>query len=136
MKSADDLPQPVRELLECHIDSIEKLEVLLILHGGRDRGWTTRELTARFNRPVPIGRALQSLKDCGLAQTRARDPDAQHVYEPANPALDEAATALVRAYRDHPIAVIRFMSANAIERLRRSAMRAFSDAFVSRNRKG
>jgi hypothetical protein len=44
--------------------------------------------------------------------------------------------ALAAAYERAPIEVMKVMSAHAIDRVRSSAMRAFSEAFVLRKKRG
>ncbi len=40
-----ELPEDVRELLKKHVESYEHLEILVRLHGERDRQWTARDLS-------------------------------------------------------------------------------------------
>ena len=42
----------------------------------------------------------------------------------------ETLARLVEVYEEQPIEIIKLMSANAIERVRTAALRAFADAFV------
>ena len=59
-----------------------------------------------------------------------------YTYADEDSARDAIIGSLERLYRDEPIQIMQLMSANAIERLRTSTIRAFADAFVVRKDKG
>jgi hypothetical protein len=56
-------------------------------------------------------------------------------YAPATVALDAGVSALARAYADQRLEIMKLISANAIERLRTAAIRAFSDSFLIRRKR-
>jgi hypothetical protein len=66
----------------------------------------------------------------GLVSRRDGAPQAVYCYSPQDPKLHEAVVGLAREYREQPIAIIKLLSTNAIERVRTAALRTFADAFV------
>lgn len=125
----------VRIFLRDYIDSFESLEVLLLLRRERT-DWTAEELCRRFNIRAPqIDDALDSLVRGRLVNTTKQNVLSSYTYADEDIARDAIVASLERAYRDEPIQVMQLMSANAIERLRNSALRAFADAFVVRKGK-
>jgi len=61
------LPEDVRQFLHQNIDSVEQLEVLLLLWRTPERGWTSDEVaTAVYSHPSPVVRGLSKLNGKGL----------------------------------------------------------------------
>ena len=131
-----DLPEDVRALLREHIETYEQLEVLLLLRRARHEKWTVAGLAARLQvRDELIDSALEGLRTAGLVAVTAAAPAPHFAYLPATSSLDAAAGRLDRDYAERPIRIIQLMSANAIERVRTSALQTFADAFVLKKKK-
>lgn len=127
--------EAVRAFLRDYIDSFESLEVLLLLRRERT-ACTADELCGRLTTRAPlIEDALASLARARLVST---DQNAlrSYKYVDEDSARDSIVGSLESLYRDEPIRIMQLMSANAIERLRTSTIRAFADAFVVRKEKG
>jgi hypothetical protein len=125
LHGTDELPSAVRQLLRDHVHAYEELELLLLMSSQPDAAWTPDDVAVR----VRIDRSLA--KEV-LQRLHAQGVLAE---EPAGPAFrpaiaPEVLTALGRAYDVNRLAVMNFMSANALERLRTSALRAFASAFL------
>ena len=128
--------EAIRDFLRDCIDSFESLEVLLLLYRERT-AWTADELCRRFKIRAPvIDDALASLVRARLVSTTEQNVLTSYKYADEDLVRDALVASLERTYRDEPIQVMQLMSANAIERLRSGAIRAFADAFVFRNDKG
>jgi len=126
-----DLPEDVHGLLREHIETYEQLEVLLLLRRERHEKWTAAALAARLQvRAELIATALAGLERAGLVVVGGEASAPHFTYRPATAGLDAAADRLDREYRERPIRIIQLMSANAIERVRTSALQTFADAFV------
>jgi len=131
-----DLPEDVRALLREHIETYEQLEVLLLLRRERYEEWTMAALAARLQVRVElIASALEGLETAGLAVVTGEASAPQFTYRPATSGLDAATGRLDREYAERPIRIIQLMSANAIERVRTSALQTFADAFVLKKKK-
>ena len=137
------LTDDVRALLRERIESYEELETLLALERLRGAGKTADELSAAAHVGAPlIERALRSLEARALiergaspAAGSARELEPRYFYAPASPELDGAVRALAKLYAEQPIAIIKLMSENAIQRVRTGAARAFADALILRKDK-
>lgn len=128
--------EAVRAFLRDYVDSFESLEVLLLLHRERTAR-TADELGRHFKIRAPvIDDALASLVRAGLVNTPERSVLTAYRYADEDLVRDALIALLERTYRDEPIKIMQLMSANAIERLRNGAIRAFADAFVFRKDKG
>jgi predicted transcriptional regulator len=134
--AADDLPEDVRKLLREHIESYEQLELLLLLRTELDHRWTVDALSARFRIPASLASlALDELQRAGFVQARAPGAEKQYVYVAQRDPVEATLNRLAQAYREHPIPILKQMSANAIERVRTAALRTFADAFLLRKDK-
>ena len=127
------LPADVQSLLREHVSSYEQLHILLLLFQERV-DWSAEALAARFKLPVTsISAALSVLASHGLVIPTSEPPDPKYRY--ASPMNEPAVEALVHAYQKQPLAVIRFLAEQSIERIRADALRAFADAFLFRKDK-
>ncbi|MGH7580127.1 MAG: hypothetical protein ACREM9_08145 [Gemmatimonadales bacterium] len=122
------LPEDVHLFLHQHIDSVEQLEVLLLLWRTPERGWTSEEVaTAVYSHPSSVVRRLAMMLGQGLL--RERDPGC-YQYAPRTSELHTTVTRLDHMYRERRVAVITLIASKPIENVR-----AFSDAFRIRRKK-
>ena len=122
------LRQDVRQFLHQNIESVEQLEVLLLLWRMPERGWTSDEVaTAIYSHPSSVVRRLAMLLGQGLL--REREPGCFQ-YAPRTAHLHSAVTHLDQMYRERRVAVIALIASKPIENVR-----AFSDAFRIRRNK-
>ncbi len=122
------LPDDVRVFLHQNIDSVEQLEVLLLLWRTPDRGWTSEEVAiAVYSHPSSVVRRLAMLLGQGLL--RERQPGC-YQYAPRTVELHQTVTQVDRMYRERRVAVITLIASKPIENVR-----AFSDAFRIRKKK-
>jgi len=122
------LPDDVRQFLHQNIDSVEQLEVLLLLWRTPERGWTSDEVaTAVYSHPSSVVRRLAMLLGQGLL--REREPGC-YQYGPRTGELHQTVTRVEHIYRERRVAVITLIASKPIENVR-----AFSDAFRIRRKK-
>jgi hypothetical protein len=122
------LPEDVRHFLHQNIESVEQLEVLLLLWRTPERGWTSEEVaTAVYSHPSSVVRRLALLLRQGLL--REREPGCFQ-YAPPTARVHETVTHLDHMYRERRVAVITLIASKPIENVR-----AFSDAFRIRRKK-
>jgi hypothetical protein len=122
------LPENVHHFLHQNIDSVEQLEVLLLLWRTPARGWTSEEVaTAVYSHPTSVVRRLALLLGQGLL--REREPGC-YQYAPRTADLHETVSHLDHMYRERRVAVITLIASKPIENVR-----AFSAAFRIRLKK-
>ncbi|HEX5752662.1 MAG TPA: hypothetical protein VFZ09_41040 [Archangium sp.] len=121
---AGDLPEAVRRLIAEHIDSVEQLEILLLLHQHPERSWTA-ESVARELRISPLS-AGDRLKDMARAAILARvqGSEAEYRYAPESPQMGEAVSGLAAAYSERRVTVINLIFSKPVDKIR-----TFADAF-------
>jgi hypothetical protein len=122
------LPDDVHRFLYQNIDSVEQLEVLLLLRRGPERGWTADEVARElYSHPSSILHRMASLSGRGLL--RELEP-ACYQYAPRSTELHDTVTRVAETYRERRVAVITLIASKPIENVR-----AFSDAFRFRRPK-
>ena len=121
-----NIPDDIHRFLLANIESVEQLEVLLLLWRGADTDWTAEAVArALYSQPSSVARRLATLHHKGLlAQT-----DGRYRYAPKTDALGETVTRLADLYRERRVAVITVIASKPMENVR-----AFSDAFRLRKR--
>jgi hypothetical protein len=124
----NDLPEDVGQFLHQNIDSVEQLEVLLLLWRTPERGWTSQEVAIEiYSHPSSVVRRLVLLLGQGLL--REQEPGC-YQYAPRTAELHHTVTQLNQVYRERRVAVITLIASKPIENVR-----AFSDAFRIRRKK-
>jgi len=130
------LDATVGQLLSEHVTSYEQLETLLLLHAHSERTWTVAQVAEHIRiDDANVALALMELCSHQLLERDAGRPVIEYHYNPANGLLAKAVDLLATAYRDQRLEIVRLMSANAIERMRSTAARTFSDAFLLKGKK-
>ncbi len=119
-----DLPEEVRRLIADHIDSVEQLEILLLLYQHPERTWDA-ESVARELRVAAIsaGERLEDMAHSGLL-TRKDGKPVEYRYAPANAALGDAVRGLSTAYSERRVTVINLIFSKPVDKIR-----TFADAF-------
>jgi hypothetical protein len=132
------LPEDVRQLVLDHVESFEKLEILMLLREHPETGWTADSVSARLSLSSSSATAaLRALHGSRLLDLRA-GAEPVFRYAPALPKLARTVEGLAAVWEHDRLSVMKFMATSALERVRFSAVRAFADAFSlgGRNVKG
>ena len=126
--SPEALPDEARELIRRHIDSLARLDVLLVLYRDPGDRWSAARMGRQMRASAKWARGqMQALERAGFADCAADE----WAYAPADERTDRATKALVDACRaDWPAVTREVMGARA------SGAQAFSDAFRFRRRDG
>jgi AraC-like DNA-binding protein len=122
------LPQDVHQFLYQHIESVEQLEVLILLLERPERGWSPDEVARElYSHPASIARRLAMLLGQGLL--REIEPGC-YQYAPRTGDLHATTIRVAAMYRERRVAVVTLIASKPIENVR-----AFSDAFRLRRNK-
>jgi hypothetical protein len=126
----ETLPKNVHAFLRNCVESYEQLELLLFLRENAAVEWPMSEITERKRFPADeTEEAVRGLLAAGCIAERT-EPRRAIRYAPRDEGQAEAIDQLAAAYAARPLAIIKLMNANAIERVRSAAMDTFADAFV------
>lgn len=120
-----DFPLDVRRFIADSIDSVEQLEVLLLLRRSSDRAWSTDEVSrAVYTHPNAAARRLAALLGLGLLTANGEGPERRYRYAPADPAKSETVDRLAMLYQERRVAVITLIYSKPLDQVQ-----AFADAF-------
>ncbi|WP_242345286.1 hypothetical protein [Anaeromyxobacter terrae] len=132
---SDEIAADIQAFMLACVDSYEQLEVLLLLRREAAGPFTAARVAEALRLPLASAeRSLDELAGRGLLSATGRS-ERSYRYAPADPATADVVGRLARAYAERRVAVIDLMSANAMSRIRRSALRTFAEAFRLRGAK-
>lgn len=124
------LPQRVQRFLMTHVDSIEKLEVLLLLRARTERPWTSSEVALELR--ITEASASARLEDLASSRLLVGDSGTPvaYRYSPASSEDVRSIAELATCYAERRVSVITFIFSKPQERVR-----GFADAFLINPRK-
>jgi hypothetical protein len=118
------IPDDVVAFLAQSIDSVEQLEVLLLLHQNASTEWTAESVARHLYRePTSVGRRLSVLRLLGLLQA-SDDPQPTFRYAPRSDAIHATVGRLADAYAQRRVTVLGLLASKPMDHVR-----AFADAF-------
>jgi predicted transcriptional regulator len=130
-----DVPADVQRFLHEYFESLEQLEILVLLQRRPEHAWSTLEVAEGLRvRDSVAEEELRRLCDRGLLVSTASTSSTRYRYGPISPTLDGMTQRLLENYGAQRVSIMRLMTANAIQRMRAGALGVFSNAFVFRKR--
>ncbi len=124
--SPAELPHGVRQFISRYINSVEELEILLLLRQGRDVSWTVQAVyDIILSTPLSVERWLNELVRQGLLISSDQPPLYRYA---ATDELAEQVTALAECYKITPVRII-----ESVYRPKADAAQSFADAFKLKN---
>lgn len=124
----DGIPEDVREFIFEHIDSIEQLDIMMLLRSHRERFWTAQQVSVelRTNAESAANR-LNLLRTIGILDVK--DPsEPSYRYNPS-PEIDHVVRKLGEEYKIRPHKIYELIFSS----LKRA--RKFLNAFTMRDKK-
>ena len=122
-----NLPDNVIAFIRKHIDSVEQLEMLLLLKRRADRDWTAAQVSRELSsHPDSATARLSEFCSKGLVIEKRSAESISYQYRPI-PGLDSTLAQVAQAYGMYPVRLINLIFSKPIDRIR-----TFSDAFKFR----
>jgi predicted transcriptional regulator len=119
------LSSRVQRFITAHIDSLEKLEVLLLLRNRAEREWTAAEVSQELRiTESSASMRLMDLAGRGLLLDNRASPPAYR-YSPADSEDVQSVTELAGVYGSKRVSVISFIFSRPLDKVR-----GFADAFL------
>lgn len=117
-------PDAVLSFVDRHIESLEHLEILLLL-ASQERSWSATEIFQKIqSSQASVDQRLQALVAAGLL---AKDEDGRFRFAPKDEATRNLVNDLAEAYRTRRVRII-----EAIYTRKTDAVQSFADAFKFR----
>lgn len=115
------VPANVERFIRAEVESVEQLEVLLLLRGAADKRWTPDEVArALVSRTESAATWLEGMEQSGLLRTI----DGSYQYAPPTPEVERTIDALAESFAKYRVSVISLIFSKPSERVK-----IFSDAF-------
>lgn len=125
------ISQHVASFISSHIESVEQLEVLLLLQRSKERSWTAIEVAAEL-RTQTTSAAARLADLCSRGALRAEPGGGPaYTYAPQSDDMDRAVLDLARAYAERRVSVITAIYAPPAAA---DPMEEFSNAFRIRGK--
>ena len=122
------LPEDVSRFVTQFMESVEQLEVLLLLRRSPGRAWSAGEVARElYSHPTSVIQRLQLLLGQGLLREHGQG---FFQYAPRSAELDRTVGALAELYRERRVAIITLIASKPLENVK-----AFADAFRIRKKK-
>jgi hypothetical protein len=127
----DRASEQLRLFARDHISSFEQLRALLCLAREAERAWAPREIAAAIGLPLQLAEdALEELAQAGRLVTKTPAASgAAYAFTASSSTARALVGELARVYDEQPLAIIRMMNENALERVRSTAARRLAEAF-------
>jgi len=123
-----EVPSDLQQFLRDHVETYEQLEILVLLAGAPDRHWSADDIAAalRVDHAV-VTEGLAHLDRAGVLVASGPDTAPRFAARPDHAAM---VVRLADVYRRDRLGIMNRMTSNALERVRTSALRAFTSAFL------
>lgn len=124
------LSEEVKKFIVEHINSLEQLEILLLLHRHPEKEWTAQNVSRELRLSQPsVATRLADLERRGLLAIR-ESSDLLYRYRPQKPDIEPAVDSLARLYPDYRFTVINLIFSKPLDKIK-----TFADAFRFREDK-
>lgn len=122
--TTDDIPRDVKRFIADHIDSVEALEVLLLLRNDPAREWSAEEVSRElYTQTDSAAKRLTELQSINLLVV-TDEPNLLYRYSPGTGELDHTVSELAKAYKERRVTVIGLIFSSPSDKIR-----TFADAF-------
>jgi len=126
------IPEDVQSFLHDHLQAHEHLEVLLWVRTHADQAWTAQSIALELRMSELLSEeALRALYRRRLVRARKGFHELLFQYGPHTVELDQLVGKLARAYDEGRVAILKLMTANALQRLRTKTFRRFCHPLFS-----
>ena len=122
--ATDDISKEVKRFISDHIDSVEALEVLLLLRDYPNREWSAEEVSRElYTQTESAAKRLAELQSINLLAATG-GPSLLYRYSPDTGELDRTVSELSKAYKERRVTVIGLIFSSPSDKIR-----TFADAF-------
>ncbi|MBA3533298.1 MAG: hypothetical protein H0T73_15365 [Ardenticatenales bacterium] len=125
--TADDIPELIKSFIATHIQSVEQLEILLLLTENAERDWSAAEVSNSL--VIHLESAFVRLKELsgkGLLVSTP-EPDPRYRFQPSTPEVAKLLHDLADVYKRRRVSVITLIFSKPLDNIR-----SFADAFKLR----
>ena len=113
-----ELPETVRRFIIDHIESVEQLEILLLLLRRPDEAWSAQGVARELRiSELSAGERLEDLHRDGVAVQVHDGAEESYRYSARNAQLDESVRGLASAYAERRVTVINLIFSKPTDKI-------------------
>lgn len=113
-----DLPDEVIRFITESIESVEQLEILLLLHRQSGRAWSAEAVAKELRIAAKsAGERMEEMVHDGLLVRRGGSPE-EYQYGPETPALEERVRGLAAEYAMRRVTVVNLIYSKPVDKIR------------------
>jgi hypothetical protein len=128
---ASSISDEVKQFITDHINSLEQLEVLLLLQSNQTKEWSADQVARELRiDPNSTATRLADLYERRLLNVKQTENPPLYWYEPSTRTLERIVSELGRLYPDHRVSIINLIFSKPIDKIK-----TFADAFKLREDK-
>jgi hypothetical protein len=125
------LSEDVKKFITEHINSLEQLEILLLLHRHRQQEWTAQDVSQELRlSPTSAAMRLADLERRGLLTVRESSDLFYYCYQPQKSDFEPTVDGLAELYPDYRFTIINLIFSKPLDKVQ-----TFADAFKFREDK-
>lgn len=118
-----DVSEEIKQFLFSHIDSVEQLEMIVLMRQHKDKSWTARSISDELRTSAAsVSNRFTVLRSIGIIE--ANEDSISFTYRPKTPELERLIDDLVETYKVRKHTVLQLI----FSPMKRA--RNFADAFV------
>lgn len=126
----EEIPQEIKDFIVRHINSVEQLEILLLLQGSPTREWSARDVAQELRSDTQsVAVRMADLHARGFLHGQEASAP-MYRFNPANAQEAQLVAKLASVYAQRRMAVINLIFSKPIDKIR-----VFADAFNLRKDK-
>jgi len=120
-----DISETVLAFLRAQIDSVEQLEILLLLRREAEREWTPEEVGRTLSTHTDsVAARLVEFASAGVLVAKSANGELYYQYRPRQQEVERAVGELAEAYTKYPVRIISLIFSKPNDKIR-----TFADAF-------
>jgi hypothetical protein len=124
-----EIPQIVQEFIQNYIESVDALEILLLLRDVPQKEWGSLAVSRALGfDPNAVATRLDKLKSAGLIRDRTVANERLYRYGPSTPEMALALNELAKLYPTYRVRIIGIIFSKPL-----NGIRTYADSFRSRH---
>jgi hypothetical protein len=121
----DGITEDVRAFIAEYIDSVEQLEILLLLRRTAPKEWSATAVSQElYISPESAARRLEEFHRAGICSMKQASPEPLYWYNPNLREMDMTIGRLASTYEERRVRVINLIFSRPVDHIR-----SFADAF-------
>jgi hypothetical protein len=120
-----EIPETVVAFIRKYIDSVEQLEILLLLRRNAETEWTATEVSREISSNAEaVAVRMAEFASEGILLPKRLANESKYRYQPQDPEVDATIRQVAKAYGTYPVRIITLIVSKPIDKIK-----TFADAY-------